>query len=912
MLLSVIIAGLLGIITTVGVVAWVSQDLPDPNRLNARSVAQSTKIYARDGTTLLYEIHGEQRRTLVELSGIGQYTKQATLSIEDKDFYRHRGVSLRGILRALFVDITSGRKAQGGSTITQQLVKNSILTREKTLTRKVKEVILAYQIERRFTKDQILKLYFNEIPYGSSAYGIEAAAQTYFNKHAQDLDLAESAMLSAMVRAPTYYSPTGNHPDELVARWRYVLDAMARAGAVTKDQAAEAKNVDILRRVSPTRDRVLAPHFVFYVRDILEQKYGTATVERAGLRVVTTLDPELQRIAEEEVAAGAERNEARYRATNAALVAIEPSSGQVMAMVGSRNFFDLERDGNFNVATALRNPGSSFKPVVYMTAFLKGYTPETTLFDLKTNFGPDGSGRDFSPNNYDGKEHGPLTMRQTLAGSLNIPAVKTLYLAGIPATVDVANKLGYTTFDPQRLGLALAIGGGAVRLLEHAAAFAVLANDGVRNPTTPLLRIEDARGKILELYQHKDVRVLPEQPVRQVVSIMSDNAARSFIFGSRSPLILPDRPVATKTGTTNDFRDAWTVGFAPQLAAGVWVGNNNNEPMRSGSDGVIVAAPIWHEFMRRALAGDPVTPFPRPRPSDANKPVLRGQLATEVPIVIDTVTGRQIPPECLDRWPREFTRHRFVREVHTILHYLNRDDPRGPAPADPTRDSMYRRWEEPVRTWAERNRYVVTAPPLERCTLRVSNSQTSIAISSPESNETVTHAKLAVKVTVRSNTAVEAVKYYLDDELLMTSTKAPYGVTLDLSGVANGFRALRAELVAEDRTVSASVSINVLSNQSVAALYFVDPAPQVVVRVADFPRQVRVFAYDPAGIDRLTLYLRRPDGVATELDSVSLPAGANHVLSWPTTEPGSYSLYLTVKSKSGQVTQSDLLPVSVT
>ncbi len=906
-------AALLGIISAVAVVAWVSQDLPDPNKLNTRAVAQSTKIYARDGTTLLYEVHGEQRRTLVELNEIGRYTKAATLTVEDKGFYRHPGVSLRGIFRALFVDLTRGARAQGGSTITQQLVKNSILTSEKSIARKVKEIILAYQIERRFTKDQILKLYFNEIPYGSNAYGIEAAAQTYFNKRAQDLDLAESAMLVAMVKAPTYYSPTGSRTDELVGRWKFVLDEMARDRQITAAQADQAKAVDILGRVSPTRDRISAPHFVFYVRNYLEQKYGTSLLERGGLRVVTTLDPELQRIAEEEVAAGAERNAARSGAENAALVAVEPKSGQLLAMVGSRNFFDVERGGNFNVATAVRNPGSSFKPIVYLTAFSKGYTPETMLFDLKTDFGPDGSGKNFAPNNYDFREHGPLTMRQTLAGSLNIPAVKTLYLAGIPSTLDTAEKLGYTTFDRSRLGLALAIGGGGVRLLEHVGAFAALANDGVKNPVVALLRVEDSRGKVLEVFQDRGNRVLPEQPIRQLVSIMSDNAARAFIFGSRSPLVIPDRPVAAKTGTTNDFVDGWTLGFTPQLAAGVWVGNNDNSPMRAGSDGVVVAAPIWNAFMRRAQAGDPVIGFPGPRPSGADKLVLQGKLPGEAPIYVDRETGKQIPAVCLAAWPAKYRQERFVREVHTILHYVQKDAPRGPAPSNPRADPMYDRWERAVQEWAKKNNYVSTAPPLERCSLRVVSRSLSINLVDPKQNATVNIKKLKVTVMVESKDKVTAVTYWLDDNLLATVTQAPYGTTLSLAGVANGFRALRVVATDEnDEAASAEISLNVLANPSSPTAYFLSPLPGAAMAAGDFPQQVRVYAYDPAGVASVALFLKRADGTSGELDVVVKPSGQTVTLSWPTTSPGSYQLYFVVKNNSGGTTQSDFLPVTVT
>lgn len=902
----------IGAVFAVGVVAWVSRDLPDPNKLNSRSVAQSTKIYARDGSTLLYEIHDDQKRTLVRLEDVSPYIKQATLSIEDKDFYKHSGISLKGIVRSIFIDITHGSKLQGGSTITQQLVKNSILTREKSFTRKVKEIILSYQIERRFTKDQILKLYFNEIPYGSSAYGIEAAAQTYFAKHAKDLDLPESALLAAMVKAPTYYSPTGNHRDELVARQRLVLSEMVGQHYITKAQADAAKQVDILKRVSPYHDRVVAPHFVFYVRGLLVQKYGDVTVERGGLRVVTTLDPDLQKIAEEEVAKGVAKDETRYHATNAALVALDPKTGQLLAMVGSRDYFDTDYDGNFNVVTAVRNPGSSFKPFVYLTAFSKGYTPETILFDLKTDFGPDGSGKNFSPNNYDGKEHGPLQMRQALAGSLNIPAVKTLYLAGIPATLDTADKFGYTTIDRTKVGLALAIGGGGVKLLEHASAFATLINDGQRDPVTPILRIEDRNGKVLEQYQKKETRVFDQQPVRRVLSILTDNSARAFVFGSHSPLILSDRTVAAKTGTTNDFRDAWTLGGTPSLVAGVWRGNNDNSSMKGGADGVVVAAPIWNAFLKRALQGKPVDRFPKPDPNKSTKLVLQGKLQAEKTIFVDSVTGKLIPEACLAAWPKQYVKQQIVKEVHDILFYVNKDDPNGAAPADPTTDPMFARWEKPVQDWAKKNNYVSKAPPLEDCSLRTSTTGPSLGITSPTNNQTINSSSLPVVVDVSSTQGITSVQYSIDGAVLASVTTAPYGTTLDVSGVSNGFHTLRA--VATDGlggTSSDEVELNIVSNKNQGALYFLSPPNHATLASNSFPQTVKVFAYDPDGVSLITLYLVNPDGSNTVLDTDNSPSDSTVTLSWPTTPPGSYQLYFTVKDKKNKTVQSDKLSVTV-
>jgi membrane peptidoglycan carboxypeptidase len=907
-----IVAGLVGVILVVGVTAWVSQDLPDPNRINSRVVAQSTKIYARDGSTLLYEIHGDQRRTVIELADIATFAKQATLSIEDKDFYKHSGFSLRGLMRAIFVDILSGHKAQGGSTITQQLVKNSILTREKSYIRKIKEIILSYQIEQRFSKDQILKMYFNEIPYGSNNYGIESAAESTFGKRAKDLDLAESALLAGMVQSPSYYSPRGIHTPELLDRQHVVLNEMARQGYITAAQAEEAKGVDVLKRVTPSRDPITAPHFVLTVRDQLVEKYGEKAVETGGMRVITTLNPDYQKIAEEEVTAGVTKIEKRYNASNAALVAVDAKTGQILAMVGSRDFFDTEHDGNFNVATAVRNPGSSFKPIVYLSAFTKGYSPDTLLFDLKTNFGPDGSGKDFIPNNYDLKDHGPLTMRKTLAGSLNVPAVKTLYLAGIPHTAELAGKLGYTTIDGSKAGLAMAIGGSGVRLVEHVGAFAALANDGTYNPITYILRIEDKNGKVLEQYKAQSSKAVDLQPVRQLQDVMSDNNARAYVFGTRNNLTLSDRSVAAKTGTTNDNRDGWTMGYTPSLAAGVWVGNNDYSPMKAGSDGSVVAAPIWHNFMQRALKGKPVEKFTKPGPNTSTKPILLGQLPGNAPITVDSESGLQIPDSCLATWPAQYVQHVVVKSVHDILYYVQKDDPNGAAPSNPSSDPMYTRWEAPVAAWAKKNGYVDTLPGYDTCGRRTGVSGPSISITSPFADQTISSSPVTVTVQASSPAGVTSVQYSLDGVAQTTSTEAPYSTTLDLSSVSGGFHTIQATITdAAGVTATASVRMNYLVG-SVPTAYISSPTNKQSLALSSFPRTVTAVATDPDGVANVTLLTKNSDGTTTVINSLDNPSDATVSLPWPTPASGEYKLFITMRSKKSRVTTSDTVTVTVT
>jgi len=441
-----------GLLFAIGIFAYYAKDLPSPGKLNKRQVVESTKIYDRTGEYLLYEIHGEEKRTSIPLKDMSEIVRAATIAAEDQTFYQHYGVQFKAIARAAIYDLLGRKVSQGGSTITQQLIKNTVLTPERTFTRKVKEVILSVELEQRFSKDEILEMYLNEIPYGSNAYGIQAAAQTFFGKDAKDLKLAESALLASLPKAPTYYSPYGSHLDELKGRQEYVLDQMQKMGYITSNQAASAKEFDVLAEIKPFQESIQAPHFVMYVKEQLVNKYGEKQVEEGGMKVYTTLDWGKQQIAEETVKKGVAAN-TKYRATNAALTAIDPKTGQILAMVGSRDYFDKSIDGNVNVAVRDRQPGSSFKPYVYATAFKKGYTPNTVIFDVETNFGT--KDQPYTPQNYSNKFSGPVKMREALARSLNIPAVKTLYLAGVDNSINTAQSMGITTLKNRgRYGLA--------------------------------------------------------------------------------------------------------------------------------------------------------------------------------------------------------------------------------------------------------------------------------------------------------------------------------------------------------------------------------------------------------------------------------------------------------------------------
>lgn len=716
------IAGLvLGAVFLTFAIATISRNLPEPGKLITRTVAISTKIYDRTGQTLLYDIHGEIKRTPVALDKIAPVAIKATLVAEDRNFYEHAGFDLKGILRSALLDILPGGPLRGGSTITQQFIKNAVLTREKTVTRKLKELVLAYRIEKRFSKDEILNMYFNEIPYGSTVYGIEAASQTFFKKSASELDPIEAAILASLPKAPSRLSPFGNHTDELVARVQYILRAMKDAGYLSAAEADKYLKEDPHSRIKPRRDALLAPHFVFFVRDQLADRFGEDFVEQGGLKVTTTLDWKLQQIAEEEVEKGALRNEKDFKGHNAALIAEDPKTGQILAMVGSRNYFgdpfpegctsglNCQFDPQVNVALRPRQPGSSFKPIVYTAAFQRGFTADTPIWDAVTLF--KAQPKNYEPHNYDDKEHGLVTLRAALAGSLNIPAVKLLYLTGVERVLDLADQLGYTTLaDRSRFGLSLVLGGGEVKLIDHMGAFATLANDGTRLAQSSILRVEDSSGRALQEWSQPEPRqVIPATIAREITSILSDNNARAFMFGLKNYLTLTDRPIAAKTGTTNDFRDAWTLGFTPSLATGVWTGNNDNTAMGKKADGSQIAAPIWNAFMRRALEKTPVEKFPAPEPRATVNPLLRGQGIASTTARVNKTNGKiataLTAPELIEE--------RTYMTVHSELFYLNKDDLSLPPPENPGADPNFETWEAAVRRYAEEHNIRAEIPPTE-------------------------------------------------------------------------------------------------------------------------------------------------------------------------------------------------------
>ncbi len=705
---------------------YYSRQLPDPSAWQDRRVIQSTKIYDREGKNLLYEIHGEEKRTVIPFNEIPQMVKEATVVAEDAEFYSHSGINIRGIIRAIWTDIRGGALAEGGSSITQQLIKNAYLSPERTLSRKIKELILSIALERRYSKDEILNFYLNQIPYGLNSYGIEAAAQTYFNKPAKELALAEAVYLVAMPRAPSYYSPYGNHEEELKSRANHILGRMHELKYISDNDYSNALKTTV--NFVGQKTGITAPHFVFFIRDYLNEKYGEDFVEKGGLKVTTTINLDLQKIAEIVVEDGAERNKI-YNAKNAALVAIDPKTGQILAMVGSKNYWDnpepegcepgkdCQFEPNVNVVTRLRQPGSAFKPFVYATAINNGYTPDTIIWDVPTEFNPlcswDGiaePGVDqqtcYKPKNYDSRFRGPVTLKQALANSLNVPSVKVLYLAGINNSINIAENLGITTLkDRSRYGLSLVLGAAEVKLLDMVSVYGVFGQEGIKREPTGILKVEDGNGRILEEYKDQSQKVLSEQVAREINDILSDNTARAPMFGLYSPLSLGDRPVAAKTGTTQDpndetkAKDAWIIGYTPSLVAGVWTGNNDNTPIEKGGAGVAAAGPIWHDFMTQALKDAPIETFTKPDPIITEKPILNGQYQISVKLKINKNNGLL----ATDKTPQDLIEEKPFIEIHTILYWLNKNDPQGAPPEKPDSDPQFKNWETALQNWLQNN-----------------------------------------------------------------------------------------------------------------------------------------------------------------------------------------------------------------
>jgi len=601
---------------------YYTRDLPRPEKFSEKNNIQSTKIYDRTGAILLYEIYGEEKRNWADLASIPDSMEKMAVAAEDKNFYRNNiGIDIEGITRSFLTYFKTGR-ITGGSTIPQQLIRSTFLTNEKTAERKIREIVMAIELTRRYEKNDVLEWYLNQVPFGQNTYGVGAASINYFNKPVNELNLSQQATLISLIQSPSYY-PT--HFDDLMARKNYVLNRAAEDGYLNQQEAEDAKKETVT--FVEKKSEIKSPYFTLWIKQQLEEEYGRQYLEESGLTVITSLDWNMQQTAEQVVRDGV-KNNYRYYAHNAALVALDPKSGEVLAMtVGTGDYYgdpypenctpgvDCLFDPQYNVATMHpgRQPGSSFKPFVYATAFEKGYSDTSIVNDTPTCFGKWG-GKEYCPQNYTGTFQGPVTLRRALAGSLNVPAVQVLNsMAGLNDSIAKAKEMGISTLNNPAsfYGLALVLGGGEATLLDMVSAYGIFANEGYRMPAAGIIDIKDSNGFSIYKNNKTPQKVLSQRSANLISDILSDNNARAYIFGANSPLHFPNHQVAVKTGTTSNYKDGWIIGYTPSIAAGVWAGNSNNAIIK-GEPGSVVAGPIFHTFMEKILADRPQEYFNKP------------------------------------------------------------------------------------------------------------------------------------------------------------------------------------------------------------------------------------------------------------------------------------------------------------
>jgi penicillin-binding protein 1C len=655
-------------IVTIGFLIWASiliLTLPSPDIVVGKALGGSTQIYDRTGNILLYEIG--IRRYWVDYKDIPLNIIYSVLAAEDDSFFQHYGVSLKGILRAIWLDIKTGSLEYGGSTITQQLVRNLFLGNEKTLSRKFKEIILALEFERKFSKEQILTYYLNTINYGYGNIGVKAAADFYFNKDLKDVDWNEAVILASIPKSPKYYAPVNEENiKRLENRKKFILNRLKELGWISDEDYKTALNEEI-KLCEKKYYKIAAPHFVLEVKKILEENYPDINLETAGWKVITTLNYDYQKIAEEAVKAGVERNKKLYQGNNASLLMMDSNTGEILAMVGSYDFNDKEIQGQVNMTTWPRQLGSAFKPFSYVTLFQLGYPIETIVFDVKTNFGTDKN--PYIPQNFDKKFRGPVNLRTALAQSLNVPSIKVFYLAGPERVIENARKFGITTLkDYKNYGLSLGVGTAEIRMIDAVRAYSVFSNDGELVTQSLILKIIDSNGKVIYEYKPSKVKVIDSQPVRMLNSILKDVEARRGLFGSNLNLTyIEGYDIALKTGTSDYFRDAWAFGYTPNFVVAVWAGNTDGTPMKAGVS-IVAALPIWHSFVSQIIKDYPNTKFIDPIPVKVNKPMLNGE------------------------WQTPYG-------IHNILFYVDRNNPLGPIPQNPYKDPQYLNWEIGVENW---------------------------------------------------------------------------------------------------------------------------------------------------------------------------------------------------------------------
>lgn len=780
-------------------------NLPSPDKV-VRREGYSTKILDRNGK-VLYDIFENQRRNPVNLTDVPMYLRQGTVAIEDKNFYKHQGFDPLGMIRGIFNTVTKGR-LQGGSTLTQQLVKNVLLSSERTIFRKIREFILSVQIERKYSKDQILQMYLSEAPYGGNAIGVETASETYFGKKVSELNLVESAILAGFPQRPSTYSPYSSSPKAYVGRTQEVLRRMREDGYITRDQETQARNSLDTVEFQPKGATFKAPHFVQYVQKILEDRYGENVIEQGGLRVTTTLDMELQEKAQQTVSDEIAKVEGNYHITNGASIVINPETGEILAMVGSKDFNAQDYDGQVNVVMSLRQPGSAIKPITYVTAFKEGYTPSTLLMDVPTTFPGGANQPEYKPENYDGKYRGPIQVRYALGNSINVAAVKMLAMVGIKDVLQTAYDLGITSLPPtketlSRVGLSLTLGGGEVRLLDLTSSYAAFMNGGYKVEPVAVLKVEDQSGKVLEKREpKKGKRVLSEEDAFLIADILSSNEARKDIFGPNSLLNVSGRTIAVKTGTTNDRRDNWAIGGNPNVLVGTWVGNNDNSQMKAVASGVSGASPIWRKILLEALAGKPNAVFKVP-----------GNVITAS---VDSVSGFRSH----DGFPSRSEYFRGGTEpgddpIHVKLKVCKSDgnlatpgDIAGGSydekeffvfkEEDPTSGSSgINRWQEGILSWLTTQSDPRYHPPTNYCGGGTGESINPVTIDfdSPHDHDSNVSNIFNVKIKASSSTDITEVVLEIDGTRVRTFTGLPYEYEADL---ANGVHTLHTKAKDKD------------------------------------------------------------------------------------------------------------------
>lgn len=777
---AVLIMVVSGTLLTALLFAWYARSLPQPDKV-VRREGFSTKIFDRN-KELLYEVYADQRRTPATLDQIPEYLKEATVAIEDKNFYGHGGFDPQGYLRIIW-NVIIKRRLIGGSTLTQQLVKNVLLTNERSLSRKIKEFILAVQIESKYNKNEILQMYLNEAPYGGTAWGVATAAQTYYGKEVTNLDLVESAILAGMPQRPSVYSPFSSSPKAYIGRTKDVLRRMKEDGYITADQEASAAGQLTDFQFDQGLTSIKAPHFVLYVKQLLENMYGEELVEKGGLKVTTTLDYPLHQQAQAIVSEEIEKVKDAGIGNGAAMV-MDPKTGEILSMVGSKDYFAKDYDGQVNVTTSLRQPGSAIKPVTYVTAFKKGYSPAAMLMDVPTDF-PGGDGKTYTPVNYDGVYHGPVQLRFALGSSLNVPAVKLLALVGIKDMLTTAYEMGLTTLEPtpenlKRFGLSVTLGGGEVKLTDLVSAYSAFANGGTKIDPVSILKVEDRNGKVL--FEHKPVtgkRVLDEADTFLINHILSDNNARLLTFGTNSYLNMGNRAIAVKTGTTNDKRDNWTVGWGRNGIVGVWVGNNDNSPMKRVASGVTGASPIWRRIMMEVLKTYQAEAWPIPGNVEA--------------AMVDTFSGY---PEH-DGFPARSeyvikgTLQAIADPVHTRIKLCQGQDKLATeldiqrnqydqkeyyVPKEETKIGEFS-WQDAIDKWLAQQGDPKYHPPTEYCQ---TVDEVGVSVESPVDQQNFPGNEVPIKVRVTTQGEVDRVEVWVDGSKREMLAERPYETAINL------------------------------------------------------------------------------------------------------------------------------------